>query len=86
MLGLPALGLTYVATHSVPLQFAVAFALVLVAQPMAARRFGKAVDPAAVRELAKRGPMYAFFAAAFRGGTMAIFGIVLVAFARLECQ
>jgi len=53
---------------------------------MAARRFGKAVDPAAVRELAKRGPMYAFFAAAFRGGTMAIFGIVLVAFARLECQ
>jgi len=58
VLGLPALALIYLATHSAPLQLAVACALLFVAQPMAARRFGKPVDPAPVRELAKLGPMY----------------------------
>jgi len=58
VLGLPPLALIYLATHSVLLQLAVAFALLFVAQPMAARRFGNAVDPAALRELAKLGPMY----------------------------
>jgi hypothetical protein len=57
-IGLAALALTYAATHSSLLQFAVGGALLLVVHPIATQRYGRPVDPAALRELAKLGPMF----------------------------